>query len=338
MYNLFELYYQLITLFTIAMADFVNEYCRLCRDCRRRNDPYNVGVMTSGIDETELIIDGTLHQHRSRGATAFDIVASTGQVYVPHIRESQYSELAASQDFERAEIPIAHLLLHMVTGSILAIPTDAGVMLVRLDSGPITGPMTGRLVFSPTGRTTPYCGGAEGADSMLHVDGAMERPGCTQPFHTVYRNIAVIGYLRPGSHTYSRIMATRQVTTTVKLVVSLADIKPTLAEAMSDIGTATAAAAAAAPVGPGTVSSNSAASSSVTMEEATAVLVCECYPASKSQHATVAKMLATAYKLHGSDLMDTLSDCHCAICTNQIGQCVECFGALLREEEEEECV
>ena len=334
MYNLFELYYQLITLFTITMADFVNEYCRLCRDCRRRNDPYNVGVMTSGIDETELIIDGTLHQHRSRGATAFDIVATTGQVYVPHIRESQYSELAASQNFERAEIPIAHLLLHMVTGSILAIPTDAGVMLVRLDSGPITGPMTGRLVFSPTGRTTPYCGGAEGADSMLHVDGAMERPGCTQPFHTVYRNIAVIGYLRPGSHTYSRIMATRQVTTTVKLVVSLADIKPTLAEAMLDIGTAT---------GPGTVSSsavssNSAASSSVTMEEAAAVLVCECYPTSKSQYATVAKMLATAYKLHGSDLMDTLSDCHCAICTNQIGQCVECFGALLKEEEEEECV
>jgi hypothetical protein len=86
------------------------------------------------------------------------------------------------------------------------------------------------------------------------------------------------------------------------------------------------------------VSSNSAASSSVTMEEATAVLVCECYPTSKSQYATVAKMLATAYKLHGSDLMDTLSDCHCAICTNQIGQCVECFGALMREEEEEECV
>jgi hypothetical protein len=232
------------------------------------------------------------------------------------------------------------LLLHMVTGSILAIPTDAGVMLVRLDSGPITGPMTGRLVFSPTGRTTPYCGGAEGADSMLHVDGAMERPGCTQPFHTVYRNIAVIGYLRPGSHTYSRIMATRQVTTTVKLVVSLADIKPTLAEAMSDIGTVTAT--ATAPVGPGAaassaVSSNSAASSSVTMEEATAVLVCECYPGNKSQYATVAKMLATAYKLHGSDLMDTLSDCHCAICTNQIGQCVECFGALLKEEEEE-CV
>jgi hypothetical protein len=334
-YNLFELYYQLITLFTITMTDFVNDHCRLCRDCRRRNDPYNVDIITSAT-ETELIIDGTLHQHRSRGATAFDIVASTGQVYVPHIRESQYSELAASQDFERAEIPIAHLLLHMVTGSILAIPTDAGVMLVRLDSGPITGPMTGRLVFSPTGRTTPYCGGAEGADSMLHVDGAMERPGCTQPFHTVYRNIAVIGYLRPGSHTYSRIMATRQVTTTVKLIVSLEDIKPTLAEAMSDIGTVTA-------TGPGTVSSsavssNSAASSSVTMEEATAVLVCECYPASKSQHATVAKMLATAYKLHGSDLMGTLSDCDCAICTNQIGQCVECFGALLKEEEEEECV
>ena len=312
------------------MSDFVNDYCSLCRDCRRRNDSYNVEVITSAT-ETDLIIDGTLHQHRSRGATAFDILATTRQVYVPHIRESQYSELAASQDFVRAEFPLSHLLLHMVTGSVVAIPTDAGVMLVRLVSGPITGPMTGRRVFSPSGRTTPYCGYAEGADSMLHVDGAMERPGCTeggvacsQPFHTVYRDIDVIGYLRPGSSTYTRIMATRQVTTTVKMLASLADIKPTLAEAMTET---------TAPVSPDTVSSNSAASSHPMLDEATAHLVCDCYPANKSQHATVATMLATAYRLHGSDLMSTLSDCQCAICTEQIGQCVECFGAIMREDE-----
>lgn len=307
------------------MSDFVNDYCSLCRDCRRRNDEYNVGLITSAT-ETDLIIDGTLHQHRSRGATAFDIVASTGQVYVPHIREIHYTELSTSQDFVRTEIPIAHLLLHMVTGSVVAIPTDAGVMLVRLDSGPITGAMTGRRVFSFSGSTAPYCGGAEGADTLLHVDGALERPGCTQPFHTVHRNIVVIGYLRPGSSTYAKIMGTRQVTTTVKMLVSLEDIKPTLAEAMS----VAVSVAPVAPVGPGTVSSNSSASSSATMEEATVYLVCECYPGDKS---LVAKLLATAYRLHGSDLTGTPSECQCAICTNQIGQCVECFGALMREEE-----
>ena len=315
------------------MSDFVNDYCPLCRDCRKRNNSYNTDIITSAT-VTDLVIDGTLHQHRTRGATAFTIVAATGQVYIPHISEADYHELDTSQDFVCHVQPLSHLLIHMVTGSVVAIPTDAGVMLVRLVSGPITGPMTGRRVFSFSGSTAPYCGGAEGADSLLHVDGALERPGCSQPFHTVYRNIEVIGYLRPGSHTYSRIMASRQVTTTVKMLASLADIRPTLEEAMSETATATATVTEAAPVGPGTVSSNSAASSHPTLDDATAHLVCDCYPANKS---LVATLLATAYRLHGSDLMSTLSECTCAICTNQIGQCVECFGALMREKEEE-CV
>lgn len=317
------------------MSLHVNANCYLCVANHYRNEDNNYEMLESVTDST-IVIDGVLHQHHSRGAKAFEIVSSTGQVYAPHITEDQYMALSTNPSplrFDTFTGRLSHMLIHMRTGSVMAIPTVDGVMLIRLVSDPLTGAMIGRSVFSFSGSTAPYCGGAEGADTLLHVDGVLERPGSTQPFHTVHRSIEVIGYLSPGSSTYVRIINTQQVTTTVKMLASRTDIKLTLAEAMAS------ASASAVPIGPGpgpgAVSSNSAASSHPTLDEATAHLVCECYSTDKSL--LVAKLLATAYRLHGSDLMDTLSECKCAICTNRIGQCVECFGALMREEEEE-CV
>jgi hypothetical protein len=318
------------------MSIHVNYECYLCTVNNIRNQDNNEEILESVTDST-CVIDGVLHQHHSRGAKAFEIVASTGQVYVPHISNERYMALVADDEpasvFARFVGRLSHILIHMPIGSVIAIPTADGVMLVRLVSDPMTGAMTGRSVFSFSGSTAPYCGGAEGADTLLHVDGVLERPGSTQPFHTVHRSIEVIGYLSPGSRTYVRIMNTQQVTTTVKMLASRADIKPTLAEAMSSVSVTPASASASASsasalTGPGTASSNSSASP--TTEQINAYQLCECYPGHEAQETTTRSMLAIAHTAHGNEYVP-ITGCVCPICTDRIGQCVQCFGSLLND-------
>jgi len=342
------------------MSIHVNYECHLCTANNIRNQDNNAEILESVTDST-CIIDGVLHQHHSRGANAFEIVASTGQVYVPHITNDQY--MALVEDHEPASVfarfigRLSHILIHMPIGSVVAIPTADGVMLVRLTSEPMTGAMTGRFVFSFSGRTTPYCGGAEGADTLLHVDDVLVRPGSTQPFHTAYRNIEVIGYLSPGSRTYVRIMNTQQVTTTVKMIASRADIKPTLAEAMSSVSVVPIVSASASASASATVDSTattatvdsadsvdsdsdsdsdptpivaSNSSVSTTTEEVATHLLCQCYPDHEAHETKIRDMLAIARETHGTEFIP-VTGCSCPICTCQVGQCVQCFGSLLNE-------
>lgn len=327
----------------------VNSDCYLCRANHHRNSASNDTILESVTDST-IVIDGVLHQHHSRGAKAFEIVASTGQVYVPHISNEQYLAMLVDTNPDRFHLftgRLSHVLVHMAIGSVVAIPTADGVMLVRLVSDPMMiAAMRGRYVFSFSNSPFAYCGGAEGADSLLHVDGVLERPGSTQPFHTVHRNIEVIGYLSPGSTTYVRIMNTQQVTTTVKMLAFRADIKPTLAEAMSSVSVTPASASASAsdsdpvPIGPaltgsGTASSNSSASP--TTEQINAYQLCECYPSHVAQETTTRSMLAIAHTAHGTEL-NPVAGCVCPICTGKIGQCVQCFGSLLNDGDPDGCV
>jgi len=325
------LYYHLIPIFTTdTMSLPVNFDCYLCRANYYRNSASNDTILESVTDST-IVIDGVLHQHHSRGAKAFEIVASTGQVYVPHISNEQYMALLADTNPDRFHLftgRLSHLLVHMAIGSVVAIPTADGVMLVRLVSDPMIGAMTGRSVFSFSGSTAPYCGGAEGADTLLHVDGVLERPGSTQPFHTVHRSIEVIGYLSPGSSTYVRLMNTQQVTTTVKMLASRADIKLTLAEAMASASDSDSD-SDPVPIGPGPASSNSSASS--TTEEVSGYMLCTCYPDHESHATTLIGMLDIVRETHGTE-ETPVSGCSCPICSFQMGQCVQCFGTLLNEE------
>ena len=317
----------------------VNFDCYLCRANHHRNSASNDTILES-VTASTIVIDGVLHQHHSRGAKAFEIVASTGQVYVPHISNEQYLAMLVDTNPDRFHLftgRLSHVLIHMAIGSVVAIPTADGVMLVRLVSDPMMiAAMTGRFVFSFSGSTLAYCGGAEGADSLLHVDGVLERPGSTQPFHTVHRNIEVIGYLSPGSTTYVRIMNTQQVTTTVKMLASRADIKLTLAEAMSSVSvSASASDSDPVPIGPGTASSNSSASP--TTEQINAYQLCECYPSHVAQETATRSMLAIAHTAHGTEFKP-VAGCVCPICTGKIGQCVQCFGSLLNDGDPHDCV
>jgi hypothetical protein len=89
-------------------------------------------------------------------------VAATRQVYIPGMDEETNSALEAlTQSFVDLERPISHLLSHMAATTVVAIPTAAGVMIVRLSSGPMRGAMRDRFVFT-FGDSTPYRGGAEG--------------------------------------------------------------------------------------------------------------------------------------------------------------------------------
>ena len=305
------------------MADYVNTHCRLCVANHRRNRFRNREIL-AGATADHLVLSGTVHQHYSRGAKAFEIVAATRQIYIPGMDEETNSALEAlTQSFVDLERPISHLLCHMAATTVVAIPTAAGVMIVRLSSGPMRGAMRDRFVFT-FGDSTPYRGGAEGADSMLHVAGVLERPGCTRPLHTAHRNIEVVGYLSPASAAYSKIVATQQVTTSVKQLVLLTDIKPTLAEAM---------AVAVAPSA--TISGNSSACSS--SASTTEHQLCKCYKGHEAKQTSVKAMLASALTIHGPALA-FVAGCECPICIGQIGLCSDCHGVLWNEEDEEECV
>ena len=317
------------------MADYVNTHCRLCVANHRRNRFRNREIL-AGATADHLVLSGTVHQHYSRGAKAFEIVAATRQIYIPGMDERTNCALdVLIQSFVDLERPISHLLCHMAATTVVAIPTAAGVMLVRLSGGPMRGAMRDRFVYT-FGDSTPYYGGAEGADSMLHVAGVLERPGCTRPLHIAHRNIEVVGYLSPASAAYSKIMATQQVTTSVKQLVLLTDIKPTLAEAM---------AVAVAPSA--TISGNSSAcSSSASATEhsacsssasATEHQLCKCYAGHETKQTSIKALLASALTIHGPALA-FVAGCECPICIGQIGLCSDCRGVLWNEEDEEECV
>ena len=303
------------------MADYVNTHCRLCVANNKRNRFRNRHTSNDATAD-HLVLNGTLHQHYSRGAKAFEIVAATRQVYIPAMDEETNSALEAlTQSFVNLERPISHLLCHMAATSVVAIPTAAGVMIVRLSGGPMRGAMRDRFVFT-FGAATPYYGGAEGADSMLHVAGVLERPGCTRPLHTAHRNIEVVGYLSPASAAYSKIVATQQVTTSIKQLVLLTDIKPTLAEAMAVAPSAT-------------ISGNSSACSS--SASPTEHSLCKCYEGHEAKQTSVTALLASALAIHGPALT-FVAGCECPICIGQIGLCSDCHGVLWNEEDEEECV
>jgi hypothetical protein len=57
----------------------------------------------------------------------------------------------------------------------------------------------------------------------------------------------------------------------------------------------------------------------------------------EAKEATVRSMLAIAHTAHGTEFKP-VAECDCPICTCKIGQCVECFGTLLNEEDPDECV
>jgi hypothetical protein len=299
------------------MSDPVNEphyYCAKCKSNYFRNKERNDATLASKT-EADLVIDGIL----DNGPHAMSNVPASRQVYAPLVTEANYVWLQSMHPDEVLDFyePHSHILSHMPIRSVMAVRTVDRVLLVRLVSEAKTGAMRGRFVFSPSGSTEPWRGCAEGAEYMMHVEGGIARPRCTMPFETVHRDIEVIGYLHHESPIFNKIVTTKQVTTTVKLLARLTDIKPTLADAM-------------APV---VVSSNSSASSSSVPVH----MPCECYEGHEAMLPTVTAHLAKAITIHGMDL-NPVEGCDCPICSCKIGLCVECYGVLSNEDVEEECV
>jgi len=296
------------------MSDPVNEphyYCDKCKANYFRNKERNDATLARKT-EADLVIDGIL----DNGPQAMSNVSGSRQVYVPLVTEANYVWLQSMHPDEVLDFyeQHSHILAHMPIRSVMAVRTVGGVLLVRLVSESRTGAMHGRFVFSPSGSTEPWRGCAEGAEYMMHVEGGIARPGCTMPFETVHRDIEVIGYLHRESPIFDKIVATKQVTTTVKLLALLTDIKPTLADAMASV----------------VVSSNSSASVPIHMP-------CECYEGHEAMQPTVTAHLERAIAIHGVDLTPA-EGCTCPICTCQIGLCAECYGVLWNDEIEEECV
>ena len=283
-----------------------------------------MGILATVGDKQ--LIAGILRQYDGKG---LEILTETLTLYVPGVTEQMATELTEPEQFQHCEIQGVHIPLHYTTGDVLAIPAkdvtgEQTVMLVRLTSDPENRHLAGHYAYSPLGTTSPVHGCMEGIyrSSMLRVEGALERPSCTRPLHTICRKFRLLGYLSRSSDQFDKIVGTQANATSKHLVVDMTHILSSME------GTVSASSSSA---------SNSSASSTTATTGASVDYPCKCDTANSR---IIQGMLDEVHAKHKGAELDFIEGCTCPFCKIRLVACYTCGGVCLNEaeEEEEECV
>jgi len=272
------------------------------------------------------LIAGILLQYDGKG---LEILTETLELYVPGVTEQIATELTEPQQFRDCIIHGVHIPLHYNTGDVLAIPAknvagDQTVMLVQLTSDPENRHLAGHYAYSPVGTTTPLNGCMQGIyrSGMLRVEGALERPSCTRPLHTICRTFRLVGYLSRSSDQFDKIVGTQAVATSKHLVVDMAHILSSIE------GTSNSSASNS--------SVSSAPSATTASAGASVDYPCKCDAANSR---IIQEMLDEVHAKHKGAELEHIHRCTCPFCTIRLVACYDCGGVCLNEEEEEEeCV
>ena len=300
--------------------------CKHCYNNRNRNWSHNEEMIAAAAGGDKQLIAGILSQYDGKG---LEILTETLTLYVPGVTEQIATELTEPQQFRDCIIHGVHIPLHYNMGDVLAIPAknvagDQTVMVVQLTSDPENRHLAGHYAYSPSGRTAPVHGCMEGMyrSGMLHVEGALERPSCTRPLHTICRTFRLLGYLSRSSDQFDKIAGTQANATSKHLVVDMVHILSSMEGTSSSSASNSSA-------------SNSSASTATT--DTSADYPCKCDAANSR---IIQEMLDEVHAKHKGAELDHIEGCTCPFCKIRLVACYTCGGVCLNEaeEEEEECV